>query len=129
MLWCTRHCVSNGVGSVAAAFKKIRKSFKELKGLTDAISLTTFVTRKFKSTSGYVHQKSNTFKAFVLKYHGLHHHKFAQYQLSQMVYCRGNRKMNQLTNADKMLYLRPYIRDTIQCKYDKRQIITAAKNY
>ena len=125
-IWCTRHNISNGILRVSEAFKTLRDKFKTLDGLSDSINLSTFAARKFKETSLYVHQKSSAILSAIRSKYDAYHVIFVRYLLKNLKYCGGLRKLNLLTNADFILYLRPYISDFLPLLYDGRCVLSTA---
>ena len=123
---CTKHDTSNGSDKAEKYYKKIRAKDKETVNISSANAVTTFVARKFKETSLYVHQKSVHLLAAINKEYGRDIMKFVQSLLSSLVYCRGQRKLNLLANCQHMLYLRPYVQILIDSKFDGRPILSDA---
>lgn len=101
--------MSNGIIRIKGMFKILRSTFPELSKLSDVIALSSFVARKFKPTSLYVHQKSTTFTVHIKKTYGDRHLSFVQWLLSNLSYCRGQRQLNLISNANFILHLRPYL--------------------
>ena len=101
--------MSNDILRIKTMFKMLRATFPELDKLSDVISRSSFITRNVKPTSLYVHQRSTTFPAHVKKIFNDRHLLFVQWLLDNLSYCRGQRQLNLIANADYTLHHSPYL--------------------
>ena len=123
---CTKHDTSNSAEKTEKYYKKIRSKDPETKSISSANAICTFIARKFKESSLYVHQKSVHLLAAVDKHYGSEIMEFCRFLTNSMVYCRGQRKLNLLKNAQFVLYLRPYIKILMDEKFSGQPILSDA---